>query len=277
MATLMSQILEEESKETAYRPLFRAWWMLLGCALLQACATTPRHASSFRYVDSPSATCRHSLSGCVALYGKEIASTTAVLKVALNVAAKAAIDQTLAECADLARSEVLLRHQGDFEELSPNADECNEPAKTAKRRGVTWAMQLGVEMHEEALKCAGERLGKLRPGGFSLEPRYRYDSREGRWKLVSREEERLLEETGNGGELLGSLHPDVVIHAGDPLAVQEVYDFKFPCVSTDDIPPWNRYPEGHPYADFDQGQMYGRVLAENPARVVPRLGVIRPQ
>jgi hypothetical protein len=277
MTTLMSRILEEEPKETAYRPLIRAWWLLVSCVLLQACATTSRNASSFRYVDSPSATCRHSLSGCVALYGKEVASTTAVLKVALNVADKAAIDQTLAECADLARSEVLLRHQGDFEELSPNIDECNELAKNARRRGMTWAMLLGVEMHEEALKCAGERLGKLRPGRFSLEQRYRYDSREGRWKLVSREEERLLEETGNGGELLGSLQPDVVIHEGDPLMVQEVYDFKFPCVNTDDIPPWTRYPRGHPHAGLDQGKMYGRVLAENPARVAPRLGVIRPQ
>ncbi len=140
---------------------------------------------------------------------------------------------------------------------------------------MTWAMQLGVEMHEEALKCAGERLGKLRPGRFSLEQRYRYDSREGRWKLVSREEERLLEETGNVGELLGSLQPDLVIHAGDPLTVQEVYDFKFPCVNTDKHPEWNPYPKGHPYAGMDQGEVYGKVLAKKPARVVPRLGVIR--
>ncbi|HZH78584.1 MAG TPA: hypothetical protein VEY88_21325, partial [Archangium sp.] len=84
-----------------------------------------------------------------------------------------------------------------------------------------------------------------------------------------------LEESGNAGELLGSLQPDVVIHAGDPLQVQEVYDFKFPCVNTAKEPPWDDYPEGHPYADLDQGEMYGRVLAKNPARVVPRLGVIR--
>ncbi len=249
--------------------------MLVGCVLLPACATTPRHASSFRFVDSPSVTCRHSLTGCAALYGKEIASTTAVLKVALNVADRATIDQTLAECANLARSEVLLRHQGDFEEPSPNADECNEPAKNARRKGMTWAMQLGVEMHEEALKCAGERLGKLRPGRFSLEQRYRYDSREGRWKLVSREEERLLEETGNGGELLGSLQPDVVIHAGDPLAVQAVYDFKFPCVNSGRVPKWDDYPDDHPYSGSNQGEMYERVLGAKPLRVVPRLGVTK--
>ncbi len=236
--------------------------MLVGYVLLPACAITPRHASSLRYADSPSATCRHSITGCVALYGKEIASTTAVVKVALNVAEKSALDQTLAECANLARSEVLLRHEGDFEELFPNADECNEPAKNAKRRGMTWAMQLGVEMHEEALKCAGERLGKLRPGGFNLEQRYRYDSRTGRWKLVSREEERLLEATGNASELLGSLQPDVVIHAGDPLVVQEVYDFKFPCVNRDKLPEWNLYPPGHPYAGLNQGKVYERVFEQ---------------
>ena len=198
------------------QPLLKAGGVMVVSMLLGACATTPGRATSFRYsVDSPSAACRHNPSACLALYGKELASATAVLKVALDVATRTSIDQALAACADEARSEVLLRHEGDFAALFPNVDECNQLAKNPRRKGMPWAMQLGVEMHEDALECAEERLGTLLPGGFSLEQRYRYDSRTGRWKLVSRE------------------------------------------------------------ADFDQGKMYGRVLAKNPARVVPRLGVIR--
>lgn len=103
------------------------------CALLEACAITPGRATSFRYsVDSPSATCRNSLSGCVALYGKEMASATAVVKAALDVATRTSLEQALTECADQARSEVILRHEGDFRALIPNADECNQLAKNAK-------------------------------------------------------------------------------------------------------------------------------------------------
>lgn len=259
-----------------YGPFLRAWWMLVGCALLGACATTPNRPTSFRYsLDSASASCRHSLTACIALYGKEVASTTAVLKVALDVAARTTIEQTLKDCADTARSEVLLRHRGDFEALIPTATECDQPAKNAKRKGVTWAMQLGTEMHEVALGCIGERLDKLRPGGFLLEQRYRYDSREGRWKLVSREEERLLEETGNRGELLGTLVPDVVIHPGDPLQPQEVYDLKFPCVNPDRVPHWEEYPPDHPYAGLTQRDMYKHALDVEPVLVTPRWGAIR--
>ena len=259
-----------------YRSLFRVWLWLAGCVLLGACATTSGSGTSLRYkLDSPSAACPQSLAACIALYGKEIASTSAVLKVALDVKTRTSIEEALTECANLARSEVFLRHEGDFAELIPNADECNQPAKNAKRKGVTWAMQLGIEMHEEALGCAEERLGKLRPGGFSREQRYRYDSRTGRWKLVSRQEERTLEESGNSGELLGTLVPDLVIHAGDPLQAQEVYDFKFPCVDINKMPEWDKYPPGHPYAGRSQGYMYETLLVVKPALVAPRWGVIR--
>jgi len=255
---------------------FRAWWMLVGCALLGGCATTPNRPTAFRYsVDSPSVACRYSATACIAHYGKEIASATAVLKVALDVAARTSIEQTLKDCADMARSEVLLRHRGDFEALIPNASECDQPAKNAKRKGVTWAMQLGTEMHEVALECIGERLDKLWPGGFRLEQRYRYDSREGRWKLVSREEERLLEETGNRAELRGTIVPDVVIHAGDPLQPQEVYDLKFPCVNPDTVPRWDDYPSDHPYAGLTQRDMYKEALDVEPVLVTPRWGAIR--
>ena len=129
-------------------------------------------------------------------------------------------------------------------------------------------------MHEVARACAEERLRRLRPGRYSLEQRYRYDRQTGEKELVTSEEEKALEASGNGGELKGTLKPDVVIHEGDPLDVQAIYDFKFPCVSTDRVPRWTDYPPGHPYHGSNQGDMYEEALGPAPMRIVPRLGVV---
>jgi hypothetical protein len=135
-------------------------------------------------------------------------------------------------------------------------------------------MRLGIEMHEVARKCAEERLSRVRPGGFSLDQRYRPDMDTGQKELVSTEKEQALEESGNGGELKGTLKPDVVIHQGDPLNALVVYDFKFPCVNSDSIPEWSQYPDGHPFAGFSQGEMYQKFIAPLIARIIPRLGVV---
>ena len=68
-----------------------------------------------------------------------------------------------------------------------------------------------------ALQCVQERLDRLIPGRFSLEPRYRYDKRTGQTELVSQQEARALRQQGCGDELKGTLVPDVVIHSGNPL------------------------------------------------------------
>ena len=253
----------------------RAALLTLGVMALGACAPGLRaQAPILSGLDSPSATCRQSLSTCLSLYGKEIGSAGTVLNVALQGKEKADLAQALTECADQARSEVLLRHRGDFQALSPTAEECHQLAKNAARKGTTWAKQLGLEMHEAALHCTEVRLSALRPGQFSLEPRYRYDSRMKQWKQVSPEQERALEESGNRGELRGSLVPDVVIHSGDPLHPQAVYDFKFPCTNVDQPLRWDEYPPEHPYAGSTQKEMYNSALSVKPLRVMPRLGVI---
>jgi hypothetical protein len=214
---------------------------LLALVLQAACVTTsgtPR-GDRYGYDNSVSAACRQNPANCAALSGREaaiermaeagttVASIGATLRVLDNLT-KTSIEQALAECANLARSEVLLRYPRTFKDPAPDADECNESTVDASGRSVTWAMRLGTEMHEVAARCAQEELSRLRPGGFSVESRYRYDSRTGRWKQVSPEEERALEESGNRGELRGTLKPDVVIHSGDPSNVLAVYDFKFP-------------------------------------------------
>ncbi len=247
-----------------------------------ACVTTASRGTPGSYgysnapvgIDSPSATCRNSPSACIALYGKEVASTTAVLKVVIDETTRKSIEEELKKCADLARSEVLLRYPKQFKGPAPDAGECKQETKAQGRR-VTWAMRLGIEMHEVARNCAEEALGKMRPGGFSLEQRYRPDMETGEKELVSAEEEQALEESGNGGELKGTLKPDVVIHEGDPLNALAVYDFKFPCVSSDSVPGWHQYPAGHPFEGFSQGEMYQNFIALLVARILPRLGVVR--
>lgn len=242
-------------------------------------AGSPGHALRYARgpgasLDSASASCRHSPSACLAAVGKEVVSAGAVVQWVLDANMRTAIEAALAKCADTARSEVLLGHEGDFAALFPSAEECRQLAKNAKGKDVTWAMQLGLEMHENARDCAHTALSLLVPGRFSLEQRYLYDRQARRKRPLSAEEERLLEETGNQGELRGSLKPDVVIHTGDLLAVLAIYDFKFPCVNRDTVSDWSRYPKGHPYQGLTQSDMYEEVLNQKPARVLPRLGVI---
>ncbi|WP_143101615.1 hypothetical protein [Stigmatella aurantiaca] len=193
----------------------------------------------------------------------------------LDEATQAAIEEELVRCADEARSTVLLKHRASFKAQAPSEAECKQWVKDATGRRVTQAMLLGTEMHHAARRCIDEKLQKLRPGGFSLEPRYAYTLDTGTKRWISPKEEQALEHSGNGGELSGTLKPDVVLHSGNPLEVKATYDFKFPCVNTDEAPRWSRYPDGHPYEDFTQGQMYEKALGVRPARVVPRLGIFR--
>lgn len=259
----------------------------------QVACTTPAGAlreDGSRCDNTASAACRQNPANCVALTGKETAATVGIAVASLSATLKVldnltrlSIEQALSECADLARSEVLLRYASTFRASTPDASECGTFTVDANGQRVTWAMRLGTEMHQVASSCAGEKLGKLRPGGFSLEPRYRYDRGTGRWKYVSPEEEQTLADYGNLGELRGSLKPDVVLHSGNPIDLLAIYDFKFPCtmpLDMKEVPDWPEYPEGHPYEGQSQGDMYRKLLGLNTvgrlvARIIPRWGVIR--
>ena len=146
-------------------------------------------------------------------------------------AMKARVEKALAECADQARTDVLLRRTGG---RSPTPDECRETvAVDSQGNPVTRAMQFGEEMHRVAFPCAEEALSKLRPGGYTIEPRYLYNRATGEVTYLSPEEEATLLSQGRGRELLGSLVPDIAIHDANPLPVLDVFDFKFPCVNID--------------------------------------------
>jgi len=288
----MSHRFVGSSRVDAWKCSGRLASLLVALVVQVACSTSSGVARGGRYGydNSVSAACRQSPAQCSALSGKElaevgitVASVDSALRVLDNLT-RGSIEQALAECAELARSEVLLRYPTPFKGPTPDINECNEWTVDAQGNSVTWAMRLGTEMHEVAAQCAEKQLDKLRPGGFSVESRYRYDSRTGRWKQVSPEEERALVESGNQGELRGSLKPDVVLHTGDPNNVLAIYDFKFPCVTprkVTGLTRWDRYPQGHPHQGRTQEELYNQLLGpnnisgQNSARILPRWGVIR--
>ncbi|HEX8706370.1 MAG TPA: hypothetical protein VF815_46480, partial [Myxococcaceae bacterium] len=182
------------------------------------------------------------------------------------------INEALAECANMARAEMLLKH---FQGGRPTAEKCNEVVgKDNQGKPITWAMQLGMEQHRFALACADVALGKLKPEGYSLSPRYRYDPATGKAERIPPETVKQLLDRGRGAELRETLEPDVVIHIkGAPHQVQAVYDYKFPCVNTDQRSRWREYSEGRADGVENQGDLYRDALKVKPWRVQPHLGV----
>ncbi|WP_257457873.1 hypothetical protein [Archangium lipolyticum] len=256
--------------------------LLAGCLLLGACAGRPVRGVPSHYAqDSLSARCRVNPVYCATATGREVATgpvqtvgtavaSTGVVVAALDEATKPSIKSALEQCADMARTEVLLSHSGTFEGLVPNARECKQMTVDAKGRSVTWAMRLGLEMHEAAMKCAEAKLSEMNLR-FSLKQRYRFDRETGEKSLISAKEKEALLRQG-GEELKGTLEPDVVIHDGDPLQVQAVYDFKFKCVNFDEYPEWRRYPPGHRYEGRLQGDVYKEAFGPEVHPIGPRKG-----
>lgn len=264
----------------------RPWLAIAGGLLLGACASTPGHGVPGHYArDSLTSACLRDPRYCATLTGKEIvkgpvqtvgtavASGAAVLRV-LQPEVRENIEEELERCADLARSEVLLRYPTEFKDPSPSDAECRRETVDAKGRRVTWAMRLGTEMHQVALDCTRAVLDRLRHGGFSLDPCYRYDKQTGKTTYVSCEEVKDLLARGCGDELRGTLRPDVVLHSGNPLAVQAVYDFKFPCMNNSKRKSgWRNYTDTSPHAGCNQGDMYQEALKIEPTLISPRWGI----
>jgi hypothetical protein len=182
------------------------------------------------------------------------------------------LDRLMTECAEHAEQTInrrILRGR------RLTTEQCNEEVgKDEDGKPVTRAMVLGTEKHAEALACVKEKLGKLIPGYFLLEQRYRYDRDRRRVNPMSQEEIKRLIKEGRKAELRGTLEPDLVIHSGDPTQARFVYDFKFPCKQGTPAT-WRIYPREHPYRDSTQGEMYREAFGVPPARVVPEQGVIR--
>ena len=247
-------------------------------ALLASALLLAFHAPA-QSLDSASSSCRSQPALCARVAGEEtvvpqaaqrlaeFGASTAAVAMVLNEAHQKAIEQKLTECANMAREKVLRQH---MQGRSPTPAECNE-TKNFGGKVRTRAMFLGEEMHKVALACAEQELGALRPGGFSREPRYRYNKDTRQRELISPEKEEALLEEGCYSELRGTIKPDIVIHSGNPLLPLAVYDFKFPCVSRDRVP-WCRYTKG-PHAGRWQNEVYQEALGVEPKPILPWMGV----
>jgi hypothetical protein len=172
------------------------------------------------------------------------------------------VEDILLKCARQAEAEV---NRALMKGKSPDAVDCAESVHEDGKT-MTRAMYLGLKKHEKARECVDLMLGKEFPGRFALEQRYRYD-----WKARTRHlEDR---KPGRGVDLSGTVVPDVVIHSGNPVEVQAVYDFKFPCPE-DNSPQWSTYPRGHPYHPASQGAIYQKIFNAIPRIVAPWWGLI---
>ncbi|NMO14866.1 hypothetical protein HPC49_15830 [Pyxidicoccus fallax] len=254
---------------------------------LWGCAGTPERGRTDRYgLDSATATCRQTPALCARMAGEEtllpvsrsvqvtasVGTAGSVVLRVLTEVERDRIREALEECADAARSEVILQL---LDGKPPTEEKCRDEAeKDAQNQSVSWARKLGTEMHKVARECAQRRLGALRPGGFSLEPRYRFNPETRHWEFLSEETVRSLLSQGRSHELKGTIVPDIVIHTGDPLQALAIYDFKFPCVNPTQLPPWPLYPKGHAHAGQAQDIVYKKALKpqHGPTQIIPRLG-----
>ncbi|ATB30737.1 hypothetical protein [Melittangium boletus] len=177
---------------------------------------------------------------------------------------RADVEEVLRNCAAKAHETVNHKHFGG----EPTRAQCDEVLRrTPQGVPITWAIQLGLEKHEVAKACAEERLGAFLAGRFSLEQRYRYDPGTKRLELVSPQERFDLLNKNRAHTLVGTLEPDVVVHSGDPLKPQAVYDFKFPCLRSN-RPRWATYPKGHRHESLNQGEVYQEAFG-SAIRVTP--------
>ncbi|WP_375742172.1 hypothetical protein NR800_23010 [Corallococcus interemptor] len=185
------------------------------------------------------------------------------------------MERVLVECAKRANLEVNERMLGPGGRTSPAV--CREKVVDANGREITRAMQLGEAKHAAALECVQQALDATDAGRFSLEPRYLRDAKTGRTRWLDPKEVAQWLRDGLFHLLTGSIAPDVVLHAlGNPLKVQRIYDFKFPCPVTNP-PQWDTYAEGSPFADKPQNAVYQELLSSEqaPRLVSPNMGVER--
>ncbi len=257
---------------------------LAALLLLAGCAAQRPARTYAQTTDSATSTCLRN-PACYTQTGNEapmpwlarsaeaLRATAAVVRL-LEAAELARVEQVLTECAKEAHFEVNERELGQGKR--PTREECNKVLRREQGQDVTLAMDLGRKKHEQALDCVRKKLGPLFPENVSVNPRYKRDPA-GRWRLLDPSQvERWLRD-GLLDHLLGTLIPDVVIHAsGNPLQGQRVYDFKFPCI-IGKPPSWRQYPSGHPHHPHTQGEVYKDALGmtESPFFVSPQFGISR--
>ncbi|RYZ39098.1 MAG: hypothetical protein EOO72_09390 [Myxococcaceae bacterium] len=261
------------------------WWLC--CLLLWTACAGPQVRAPRGYaqttMDSATAGCLRN-PACASQVGQDAilpwlsrAATRAAQAAAVMRLWEAAevtrVEDVLVECAKRANFEVNERLLGPGRRTTREI--CEEKVVDANGQTVKRGVLLGNAKHEAALACVQEALGATDAGRFSLEPRYLRDAKTGRTRWLDPEEVARWLAAGQFFLLTGTIAPDVVLHAlGNPLKVQRVYDFKFPC-PVSNFPRWDPYPDGHPFASKDQGEIYQQILKSErtPQLVSPNFGV----
>lgn len=200
-----------------------------------------------------------------------VRTASAVVRL-LEAAELARVQQVLEDCANEASFKVDEKWLG--KDKRPTRQLCQQTYETdARGNKVTWAMHLGREKHRVALECVHRELGEKLAEHLSLQPQYRYHRKPRHLELLDPRQVAKWLRDGLYGMLLGTLIPDVVVHAAnDPLRVQRVFDFKFPCPSSNS-PVWHEYPENHPYHGTNQGGIYEEAFnIEKATRIAPGYG-----
>ncbi|NOK07766.1 hypothetical protein HNS30_01720 [Corallococcus exercitus] len=261
------------------------WWLC--CLLLWTACAGPevRRPRSYSQIamDSATAGCLRN-PACASQVGQDAilpwlsraavraAEAAAVMRL-WEAAEVARVEHVLVECAKRANLEVNDRMLGPGRRTSREI--CEEQVVDANGRTVKRGVLLGNAKHEAALACVQQELGATDAGRFSLEPRYLRDAKTGRTRWLDPEEVARWLAAGQFFLLTGTIAPDVVLHAlGNPLQIQRVYDFKFPC-PVDKPAVWSQYPEGSPYAEQWQDDVYRDLLGNDlmPKTVSPNYGV----
>lgn len=276
--------------------------VLMGVVLLTACSASMRRQPGPRQyeqtTDSVTASCTRGSANCAAMFPEKALRTQVpaprtgprvppLLSKSddsdpLAPSLKLRIEAVLQECADMALIEGLRQHRNG---RVPTKQECTQVVRiersgtaggSRRRVEITLAMELGNTMHALADACAEEKLKSiLPPSRFAVQMTYRRNPENGstEWldkAMVKDTMKKWYSREGTGQEhpLLGSIRPDVVIHQGDPLRAQAIYDFKFPCGDSGETG-WRRHTDG-PHEGKTQKDVYEEFSEPAPAmRVLP--------
>ncbi|HEX8700247.1 MAG TPA: hypothetical protein VF815_15480 [Myxococcaceae bacterium] len=201
----------------------------------------------------------------------EAAQTVSAVVRLLEAAEVARVEQVLKDCANEASFKVDEQWLGKGNR--PTRQLCQQVYETdARGNKVTWAMHLGREKHRVALECVHKELGTKLADHLSLQPQYRYSLNPRKLELLDPRQVAEWLRDGLYSLLLGTLIPDVVVHAaGNPLHVQAVFDLKFPCPSNNPAQ-WHRYPDNHPYRELNQGEIYKEAFNVESTLIAPGFG-----
>ncbi|AFE06030.1 hypothetical protein COCOR_04790 [Corallococcus coralloides DSM 2259] len=211
-----------------------------GCLRNPTCYTQPGDEAFLPWVDKAA---------------RAAASAGATMKL-LEAADVARIEHLLVECAKEANHAVNEREYGEGK--YPDDKECLRVVGYDKYGDpIRRQAELGTMKHDVAFACVRREILRLFPKNVSIEPRYSGDTSSGGPAMTSM--------------WTGSNKPDIVLHAtGQPLQIQCIFDFKFPCTLSGKSQPLGSSETRKQMARYKE--LGGKC---RPAIITPQFGVLR--